>query len=140
MPDLAGMRTIGDLLYVVRLLTHLEDMGVVSPMKLRRKEGGLLDNDYKVLLDEVETNRRIHEYFCILSGLEKSRSQELRKQDFQVLEQMSERTTRLWYITGCRMAQRIRESRGIETLRHLVKKGPQEFSESYRSLNESSAL
>lgn len=80
MPDLAGMRTVSDLLDAVKLLTHLEGMGVISPMKLRLEQGGLLDNDYKVLLAEVERNRRVHDYFGILSKLEKSRSQELRKE------------------------------------------------------------
>jgi len=137
MPDLAGMRTVGDLLDVVKLLTHLEGMGVISPMKLRFEEGGLLDNDYKILLDEMERNKRIHDYFGILSRLESSRSQELHNEDFQVMDQMSGRPTRLWYITGCHMAQRIEEIHGVETLRQLVKMGPEEFFQTYRDLKHS---
>ena len=53
---------------------------------------------------------------------------------------MSGRTTRLWYITGCHMAQRIEEERGVETLRQLVKRGPQEFFETYRTLRDSLML
>lgn len=134
MPDLAGMRTVGDLLDVVKLLTHLEGMGVISPMKLRFGESGLLDNDYKILLDEMERNKRIHDYFEIFSRLEKSGSRELHNEDLQIMDQMSGRPTRLWYITGCHMAQRILEIRGVETLRQLVKIGPQEFFETYRDL------
>lgn len=139
MPNLAGMKTISDLLEVIKLLTHLEGMGVISSMKLRLKEDGLLDNDYKVLLNEVERNKRVHDYFSILSKLEKSRSQELHEEDFQILEQMSGTGTRLWYVAGCHMAQEIEKERGLQTLRQLVKRGPQEFFETYWDIRDSSA-
>ncbi|MGA2308346.1 MAG: DUF5700 domain-containing putative Zn-dependent protease [Candidatus Bathyarchaeia archaeon] len=134
MPELAKMRTLGDLLDVVKLLTHLEGMGVISPMKMRLEEGGMLDNDYKVLLNDEERNRRVREYFSVLSRLESRRSQELRQKDFQVFEQMSGKTTRLWYVTGCHMAQKIEQERGVKMLRNLVKTGWQEFFETYRNL------
>ncbi len=38
---------------------------------------------------------------------------------------------RLWYITGCYMAQKIEEKRGTEELKALVKKGSAEFFETY---------
>lgn len=41
MPELANFRTLRDLLDAVKLLTHLEGMGVISPFKLRVKEGDL---------------------------------------------------------------------------------------------------
>ena len=59
MPDLARLRTMTDLLEAVKLLTHLEGMGVVSPFKLRMKEHGLFDDDYKVLLNENERRARV---------------------------------------------------------------------------------
>jgi hypothetical protein len=111
MPELAKMRTVDDLLDVVKLLTHLEGMGVISPMKMRLEEGGVLGNDYRVLLNGEERNRRVLEYFSVLSRLESRRSQELRQKDFQVFEQMSGKTTRLWYVTGCHMAQKIERAR-----------------------------
>ncbi len=43
MPNLVNLKTLRDLLNSVRLLTHLEGMGVISPFKLRMKEGGLSD-------------------------------------------------------------------------------------------------
>jgi hypothetical protein len=140
MPELAKMRTHGDLSDVVKLLTHLEGMGVISSMKLRLEEGGLLDDDYKVLLDIAERNRRVRDYFNILSKLENKPSQELRQEDLQVLEQMSGRATRLWYITGCHMAQRIEQECGVETLRNLVKKDCNEFFETYRNLENPSTI
>jgi hypothetical protein len=95
MPELTKIRTLRDLSDVVKLLTHLEGMGVISPMRLRVEEGGLLDGDYKVLLNDTERKRRVRDYFRVLSRLENRRSQELREGDFQVFEDMSGRTTRL---------------------------------------------
>jgi hypothetical protein len=140
MPELARMRSLGDLSDVVKLLTHLEGMGVTSPMKLRLEEGGLLDGDYKVLLNDVERNKRVRDYFSVLSRLEISRSQRLHGQGSQVFEQMSGRTTRLWYVTGCHMAQRIEQEFGVEMLRKLVERGHQEFFETYRSLENPPAI
>jgi hypothetical protein len=53
---------------------------------------------------------------------------------------MSGRATRLWYITGCHMAQRIEQECGVETLRNLVKKGYDEFFETYRNLENPSTI
>ena len=134
MPQLAKMKTVKDLSDTIKLLTHLEGMGVISPMKLRLKQDGLLDNDYKVLLNGAERKKRVHEYFRILSELENKPSQTLQKEDLRILNQMSRRPRRLWYITGCHMAQQIEQKCGVETLRNLVKAGPQEFFEKYRNL------
>jgi hypothetical protein len=70
----------------------------------------------------------------VLSRLENRRSQELCKDDFQVFDDMSGRTTRLWYVIGCHMAQKIERECGVKTLRHLVKRGCKEFFKTYRSL------
>ena len=140
MPELRKMRTLGDLSDAVKLLTHLEGMGVISPMKLRLKEGGVLNDDYRVLLNIAERNKRVRNYFSILTKLENKPRQKLRQADLQVLEQMSGRATRLWYITGCHMAQRIEQEWGLDTLRNLVKKGFDEFLETYRNLENPSTI
>lgn len=41
MPDLGKMKNVSDLLEATKLLTHPEGMGVISPFKLRLKEGDL---------------------------------------------------------------------------------------------------
>jgi hypothetical protein len=134
MPQLTKMKTIKGLSDTIKLLTHLEGMGVISPMKLRLKQGGLLDNDYQTLLNPAETKRRVRQYFRILSKLENKSSQTVQKEDLRILNQMSRRPKRLWYMTGCYMAQKIEQKCGIETLRNLVKEGHQEFFETYRNL------
>jgi len=140
MPELAKISTPADLLDTVKLLTQLEGMGVISPMKLGLKEGGLLGNDYKVLLNPDERNKRVRDYFKILTNLETKQSQESPEHILQVLEQMSGRSTRLWYITGCYMAQRIEEEQGMNKLRDLVEKGYREFFETYYSIEKSPKL
>jgi len=140
MPELAKMRTLHDLLDVMKLLTHLEGMGVISPFKLRIREGGLLDNDYKVLLNENERNERIHDYFIILSKLENEPNRELRDEDYKILEGMSAKPKRLWYITGGHMAQKIEDQRGTVTLQNIVKQGPEEFFRAYREIEDPLSL
>ena len=140
MLELAKIRTLHDLLDVMKLLTHLEGMGVISPFKLRIREGGLLDNDYKVLLNENERNERIHDYFMILSRLENEPNRELCEEDYKILEGMSAKPKRLWYITGGHMAQKIEEQRGIVTLQNIVKQGPEEFFRAYREIKDPLSL
>lgn len=140
MPELKSIRTLGELADVIKLLTQLEGMGVISPFRLRIKENGLLDHNYKVLLNNTERTRRVHDYFRLLSALETNRNQELREEDFQVFEKMSGRPTRLWYITGCHMAQKIEQECGIELLRSLVKKGHEKFFKTYRDLENPLSL
>lgn len=41
MPDLGKMKNVSDLLEATKLLTHPEGMGVISPFKLRLREGDL---------------------------------------------------------------------------------------------------
>jgi hypothetical protein len=55
----------------------------------------------------------------------------------QIFEKMSGKETRLWYITGCHMAQEIEKNCGIEMLRKLVKLGSEEFFYTYRNLQRS---
>jgi hypothetical protein len=134
MPNLARLRTMSDLLDAVKLLTHLEGMGVVSSFKLRMKEHGLLDDDYKVLLNENERRARVQEYFASLSRLEKKPNRKLRKEDYQILEHFSARPKRLWYIAGGHMALKIEERYGTAALQNIVKKGHAMFFRTYEEI------
>ena len=40
MPELASAKTLGDLSAIVKFLTHLEGMGVISSLRLRTREEG----------------------------------------------------------------------------------------------------
>ena len=107
LPELRNVKTNRELLKVVKFLTHLEGMGVISALKLRILEGGLLDNDYKILLNDAERVRRVGHYFRLVSKLESNLDKEVNESRLQILEKMSGKETRLWYITGCHMAQEI---------------------------------
>jgi len=136
MPELASIKTLGELCAIVKFLTHLEGMGVISSLRLRTREGGLLDNDYKVLRNEAEKAKRVREYFKVLSRLENNAKQKVKQSDFEVFEKMSGRATRLWYITGCHMAQTIESTFGLNTLRQLVEKGCSDFFKKYMSVED----
>jgi Putative zinc dependent peptidase (DUF5700) len=131
LPALSNIRTNRELLTIVKYLTHLEGMGVISSLKLRLAEGGLLDNDYKVLLNETERTKRVNRYFKIFSNLERNLDKKIGEDDLKVFEEMSGKETRLWYVTGCHMAQEIEKHRGAGTLRKLVEQGSEAFFDAY---------
>ena len=140
MPDLAGIRTLGELAETVKLLTHLEGMGVLSPFTLRMKEGGLSDNDYQVLLNQGQRRARVREYFRRLGELENEPDREIREPDYRILGDLSRRPKRLWYIAGCHMAMRIEERYGIRELQAGVKKGHGAFFEAYARIEDPLSL
>jgi hypothetical protein len=130
LPELWNIGTNRELLDIVKFLTHLEGMGVISAFRLRVSENGLLDNDYRILLNKTEKAKRVDRYFEIVAKLE-SNLTELDEPPYRVFEEMSARDARLWYIAGCHMAQEIERCYGIETLRNLVEKGSEEFFKIY---------
>jgi hypothetical protein len=140
MPELAHIKTLGELSSIVKFLTHLEGMGVISSLRLRTKEGGFSDNDYKVLRNETEKVRRVREYFRILSRLENNADQEVSRSHLEIFEKMSGQSTRLWYITGCHMALTIESALGTDVLRELVQEGSSAFFKEYMAINDPTRL
>jgi hypothetical protein len=134
MPNLTKPKTPTELANTVKLLTQLEGMGVISPLKLRLRENGLTDNDYQTLLNKTETNKRVTEYFQLLSTLENQAQQKPETSNLKILDQMSRQPKRLWYITGCHMAQTIEKTYGTKTLKNLVKQGPKPFFQKYKTI------
>ena len=139
MPDLGRVKTTRDLLRIVKLLTHLEGMGVASPFPERLKEGGLEDDDYRVLLNDGKRRERVREYFELLSRLENEPNRLLRQEDPQ-LGDFSARPGRLWYVAGGHMALRIKERCGVRMLQDIVKSGPKKFFKTYGRLEDSLTL
>ena len=131
LPQLWDIKTNGELLKVAKFLTHLEGMGVLSALRLRILEGGLLDNDYKTLLNSSEKSRRINQYFMLFNKLKRDLNKKISEPLAQFFDTMSGRKTRLWYITGCYMAQEIEKRQGNESLGKLVKQGSEEFFNTY---------
>jgi hypothetical protein len=127
LPELWNTRTNGELSSIVKFLTHLEGMRVMSALKLRVLEDGLLDEDYRALLNGAERARKVSHYFRLLDKLESDLDELVDVTRSEIFEEMSGKKTRLWYITGCHMAQEIEKSHGLEILRDLVKQGSEEF-------------
>jgi hypothetical protein len=127
LPELRNVKTNEELLRTIKTLTQLEGMGVISAFRLRVLENGLLDNDYKVLLDNTEKTRRVNRYFELLAELGSAPKKGANKNISKIFEEMSRKETRLWYITGCHMAQEIEKHAGIRTLRRLVEEGSEDF-------------
>jgi hypothetical protein len=134
MPDLTAPKTWGELAGNVMSLTHLEGMGVLTPLKLRMKEGGLKDPDYVALNDPAERKNRVHAYFEKLARLEDNPDRPVEEGDLTIYDQFSCKPQRLWYITGCHTAQMIEASLGIDPLCGLVKKGSRTFFETYHGI------
>jgi len=139
MPDLGRIKTTHGLLNTVKLLTHLEGMGVASPFSERVKEGGLADDDYKVLLNDVKRKARVREYFELISRLENEPNRLVRLGDPQ-LDDFSAKPGRLWYVAGGHMALTIEEACGIRALQDLVKSGPKKFFVAYGRLEDPLSL
>jgi hypothetical protein len=131
MPDLAAPATWGELAANVRFLTHLEGMGVITPLQLRTEEGGLGDPDYIALRDPAERARRVHAYFSKLEYLESSPHREVTNGDLGIYGDFSEKPMRLWYVAGCHMAHSIEEVHGRDSLRELVIMGCDAFFDAY---------
>ncbi len=136
MPDLTAPATWGGLAANVRFLTHLEGMGVITPLRLRAEEGGLGDSDYVALGDPVERRRRVRAYFTRLERLEGSPDRKVADSDLGVYGEFSDRPDRLWYVAGCHMAQAIEEAQGRAALRGLVRVGCDAFFDAYLAVTD----
>ena len=136
MPGLASPGTWGELAGNVMFLTHLEGMGVLTPLRVRVEEGGLSDPDYVALGDPAETGRRVRTYFGELGRLECEPDRAVEEGDLDVYDRLSGRPLRLWYVAGCHMARAIEAQRGAEILRELVREGSRAFFEVYRGIND----
>ena len=137
MPGLASPRTWGELADNVMFLTHLEGMGVLTPLRLRVEEGGLSDPDYVALGDSAETGRRVRAYFKELRRLEDKPDKAVEEGDLEVYDRFSGSPQRLWYVAGCHMAQAIEAKQGAVALRELVGRGSKAFFEVYRGIHDS---
>lgn len=132
MPDLTSPATWGELAANVRFLTHLEGMGVMTPLGLRTEQGGLGDPDYVALADPSERRRRVRAYFTRLERLEGSPDRDVADGDLGVYGEFSEKPDRLWYVAGCHMAQAVEAAQGKAALRGLVRAGCDAFFDAYR--------
>ncbi|MBD3407970.1 MAG: hypothetical protein GF411_17755 [Candidatus Lokiarchaeota archaeon] len=129
------LKRISDLIAVIQYATHLEGLAVYAPLELRLEQKGMEHEDYQALFDSKTRLKRISEFFEIYEKLANTQNRELEEEDFEILEVMSGRDKRLWYITGAHMAERIDKELGRATLVQTIVDGPSSFFEAYNTLS-----
>lgn len=133
--SLSDIKTTIDLLWFVHYATHLEGMGVHTPLQRRIRDGCMFHEDYQVLQNPKETKTRIKQYFDLLEKMESEESRPLAESDFDVLEIMSGMNQRLWYITGAYMAKAIDTKLSRQALTDTIRKGHDYFFRLYSGLS-----
>lgn len=128
--DLSQIHRTDQLFDVVKYCTHMEGLAVYSILEQRKAANALNNRDYKLLLDDRATTKRVSEYFDILTDLEIRADSPLREEDWRILDRMSDRD-RLWYVAGAHMAQMIEKNLGRETLIETMRLGPDDFFKTY---------
>jgi len=129
------IKTISDLLSLIKHLTHLEGLATYLTLEKRIMENSLTFKDYKVLTSEKETNKLTKEYFKIFKKIAKQSERHVTEEDFNLLGNFSG-GSRLWYITGGQMAKMIDENLGREALVQTIIDGPESFFKQYNSIQK----
>lgn len=131
---LQDLQRTSDLLRAVKYSTHLEGMAVYAPLKRRMEMDILTHPDYQALLDEEVVQRRSKVYFKHLHELESEEDREICEDDLEILDIMSGRDLRLWYVVGGHMAREIDKNLGREELVKTVVEGADYFLDAYERL------
>lgn len=125
------LNTMKDFLDIVRYSTHLEGLATYAPLATRRKEKGFSHQDYSTLNHPEKTSDRCATYWNLLEQIESLDEKKIEDKDYEIIERMSGRNERLWYIAGTEMCRSIDETLGRDRLRTTVKRGPMDFFEAY---------
>ncbi|MCD4700652.1 MAG: hypothetical protein K8S24_02225 [Candidatus Aegiribacteria sp.] len=134
LPALLDTRSISDLAYLIKYLTHMEGLAVHAARRWRTVRGALeWDSDYEALLDTERMDTYEREFFSSYNGLMGEGERPIEKEDWEILGRMSI-GDRLWYRVGASMANRIEKTLGREVLIATVEEGPDAFFERYMKL------
>lgn len=132
-PDIFKAETVKDLKEVVLAMTMNEGLATLTPYHKRIETNEITDNDYKILLDTVELNKKINQFNLIIKYLDKNSTKELTNEILgNILGQCS--GDRLFYIVGCYIGLKIEEKYGSNKIRELVNEGHVKFFETYHQL------
>ncbi len=115
---------------IIKYCTHMEGLAVYSMLEQRVAASALSNRDYQLFLDENARKKRVSKYFDILTDLEVRGSNQVRKKDFKILDQMADKD-RLWYVAGAHMAEIIDKNLGREILNETIRLGPDDFFKMY---------
>ncbi len=132
--SLSKIHTKSDLVKLIEGLTHLEGTATYAIKELRERENQLAIFDYKVLNDKTKRKESADEYFDIYDKYKYAKSIPIEDGVFDILEVMSGKNKRLWYVTGAHMAEEIDKKFGREVLNQTIVNGSEAFFEKYNSL------
>ncbi len=134
LPVLADTRSISDLSYLVKYLTHMEGLAVHAARRWRTEKGALKwDSDYEALLDSERMDTYEKAFFSTYSNLVGEVDRPIEKEDWEILGRMSA-GDRLWYRVGALMADRIEKALGLVVLIATVEEEPGAFFDRYMEL------
>lgn len=129
--SLSEIHTKSDLVNLIEGLTHLEGTATYAIKEMRERENQLSFFDYEVLNDLEKRTTSVEEYFEIYNQYKNAENLAVEKSDFEILEIMSGKKKRLWYITGAHIAEQIDKKNGREELNRTIQNGPETFFEKY---------
>jgi len=131
---LSDIRTNKDLFDIVLYCTQMEGIAVYSSLNRRLSEYGLNDEDYRVLLNQEELIPRLQEFFELTNELRNSPVRPMKSGDYEILDAMSGRSMRLWYIAGAYIAKTIDSYFGRKELIDTIIGGPKSYFASYEKI------
>ena len=131
-----GLQTLDDLGEAIQYSTQLEGLAVYSALKRRLNEQVLTHEDYAVLLNPTECEKRVQRFFDIYNNLITTPNRPLQPRDFELFDIMSRPHQRLWYITGAHMAREIELHLGRDILLQTVTAGPESFFLTYDQIHD----
>jgi hypothetical protein len=132
---LSDLQTNRDLFNVVLYSTQMEGIAVYCTLNRRLSEDALNDEDYRVLLNPDECLPKVHEFFEIVNDIKTDSLRPIEKSDFDILEVMSGRGKRLWYITGAYIAKSIDSCLGRKELVDTIIEGSKSYFAAFEKAN-----
>lgn len=130
LPDVFAAKTVRDLKALVLSLTMNEGLATLTPYHKRIDLNEVSDDDYRILLDPGELQKRIDGFNAVMKFLDDNLDKELDNEILgNVLGQCS--GDRLFYIVGCHLGLRIEEKYGAAKIKELIKQGPEKYFETF---------
>lgn len=136
---LSEIQTKEDFSRLLERLTHLEGTATYSVKEIREREKQPLFFDYEVLNDRDKLKQSVKEYFEIYDRFRSTKNVLIEKDDFNVLEVMSGKNKRLWYVVGAHMAEEIDKKFGREELNQTIIEGAESFFDKFFECKEHSS-
>jgi len=125
----SDLKSKEDIIKVLKFHTHLEGLGVITPYEIRKREQDFNHIDYQTLQDSEKMIVLDKKFRTLIKEAEKGPEREIEERDWKSIEICSDE--RLWYTVGCKMAQSIINSIGMNELIDTIEKGYESFFEKY---------